>query len=48
LVGNALRDMPRGDILLSAKKSSANQGRLIGAAELVRELEDSLARLYSH
>jgi aryl-alcohol dehydrogenase-like predicted oxidoreductase len=45
LVGAALRDVRREDVILSTKKSLLNDGRLIGAAELERGLEASLARL---
>jgi L-galactose dehydrogenase len=45
LIGAALRDVPRGDVVISTKKSIAVQGRLISAAELAQGLEASLARL---
>jgi aryl-alcohol dehydrogenase-like predicted oxidoreductase len=45
LIGAALRGVSRGDVVLSTKKSPADHGRLIGAAELTSGLEASLARL---
>ena len=45
LVGMALRDAGRSDVVLSTKKSVADHGRLISAAELISGLEASLTRL---
>jgi L-galactose dehydrogenase len=45
LIGAALADVPRRDVILSTKKSISDKGRLISAAELARGLDASLARL---
>jgi aryl-alcohol dehydrogenase-like predicted oxidoreductase len=45
IVGAALRDVHRPDIVLSTKKSMNAEGRLITAAELTRGLDASLKRL---
>jgi aryl-alcohol dehydrogenase-like predicted oxidoreductase len=45
LIGDALRGVNRGDVILSTKKSPSKDGRLITAADLTRGLEASLARL---
>jgi len=45
LVGAALRDAGRQNVVLSTKKSVADHGRLISGAELISGLEASLARL---
>lgn len=47
LVGAALRDVNRGDIVLSTKKSPTKEGRLISATELIDGLEASLTRLHT-
>jgi aryl-alcohol dehydrogenase-like predicted oxidoreductase len=45
IVGEALRDVKRSDVVLSTKKSLTRDGRLISAAELATGLEASLRRL---
>jgi L-galactose dehydrogenase len=45
IVGAALRDRRREDVVLSTKKTMQAEGRPITAAELTRGLDDSLARL---
>nr|PZN30581.1 MAG: aldo/keto reductase [Chloroflexota bacterium] len=45
LVGEALRETRRDQVVLSTKKSVGRDGRLISGAELERGLEASLARL---
>src|SRR5690348_16199397 len=45
VVGAALQDVSRGDVLLSTKKSMTRDGRLITAAELAQGLDASLERL---
>ncbi len=45
LVGEALRSISRTKIVLSTKKSITSDGQLIQAADLIRGLEASLARL---
>lgn len=45
LIGKALRDVNRSEIVLSTKKSIAPGGRLISGVELVQGLEASLRRL---
>jgi L-galactose dehydrogenase len=45
LVGAALREVRREDVILSTKKSLLTDGRLIGAAELEHGLDASLERL---
>lgn len=45
IVGAALRDVRREDVVLSTKKSMKAEGRLITAAELTRGLDASLKRL---
>jgi aryl-alcohol dehydrogenase-like predicted oxidoreductase len=45
IVGTALRDVRREDVVLSTKKSMRAEGRLITAAELTRGLDASLKRL---
>lgn len=45
IIGRALREVRREEILLSTKKSLSYEGRLITAAELTRGLDDSLRRL---
>jgi aryl-alcohol dehydrogenase-like predicted oxidoreductase len=45
IIGTALRDVRREDVVLSTKKSMRAQGRLITAAELTRGLDASLKRL---
>jgi aryl-alcohol dehydrogenase-like predicted oxidoreductase len=45
IIGAALSDVPRQDVILSTKKSVSTEGRLITAAELARGLDDSLSRL---
>jgi aryl-alcohol dehydrogenase-like predicted oxidoreductase len=45
VVGAALQGIQRGDIVLSTKKSLTSDGQLISGAQLIKGLEDSLARL---
>jgi aryl-alcohol dehydrogenase-like predicted oxidoreductase len=45
IIGTALRDVHRQDVVLSTKKSMRAEGRLITAAELTRGLDASLKRL---
>jgi len=45
IIGTALRDVRREDVVLSTKKSMRAEGRLITAAELTRGLDASLKRL---
>ena len=45
LVGAALQGIQHGDVILSTKKSVADNGRPVTAAELARGLEASLTRL---
>src|SRR5688500_11910062 len=45
IIGAALSDVHRQDIVLSTKKSVSTEGRLITAAELARGLDASLSRL---
>jgi aryl-alcohol dehydrogenase-like predicted oxidoreductase len=45
IVGAALRDVRRSDVVLSTKKSMSAEGRPITAAELARGLDASLERL---
>lgn len=45
IVGKALHDVQRGDVVLSTKKSLTKEGRLITAAELATGLDASLRRL---
>ena len=45
IIGTALRDVRREDVVLSTKKSMRAEGRLITAAELTRGLDASLTRL---
>lgn len=45
IIGAALRDVRREDVVLSTKKSMRAEGRLISAADLTRGLDASLERL---
>jgi L-galactose dehydrogenase len=45
IIGTALSDVHRQDVVLSTKKSVSTEGRLITAAELTRGLDASLTRL---
>jgi aryl-alcohol dehydrogenase-like predicted oxidoreductase len=45
LIGAALRGVPRGDLVLSTKKSLTEQDRLVTGADVIRGLEASLVRL---
>jgi L-galactose dehydrogenase len=45
IIGTALRDVRREDVVLSTKKSMRAEGQLITAAELTRGLDASLKRL---
>lgn len=45
LLGDALRDLPRGDIVLSTKGEPTQDGVLIDSASLVRKVESSLSQL---
>lgn len=45
IIGQALRGRPRGEVVLSTKKTIRQDGKLVTAGDVRRSLEDSLSRL---